>query len=255
MRRKRIPTDVLEFLRRLAEPDSGFVIGNPRAPHLRPGMPNVGSIRHKSGGHYIDKIASRWRAHAMETARCLPGSLRTGDNNLDSIFDESQQCWLMGCHGAAITLAAIAVEHAIKKAVHLKRIGGYSKFNTERWDRGFDNRDFRPAIQDALKEGLISDHEKKRLDDFTARIRNPYTHYNLQRLVAGLVLSGIETIDLKSGSRRQTDVDVGKEPCLQAFAKRLVDRDSVAAVVLFSAHVVKSVFARLEHYLDANGLN
>ena len=217
---------------------SQFLLAHPSAlQYLKEGEPDkLQTIDPLPVQDALDSLFELRRKQAAEIAEKIPGC-PSWELSIQALYDEIRQCALFGLHGAAITLSGVLVEFVVKYAVFCRETRSKVKFDSDAWDE-FENITFGVIIDRARKVGLINDHQVGVLRDFKNKIRNPYAHYNIQKLTKGCVWRKVKVKDICTGEVTEKDIDVSENPTMQAIAKQQLDTGSVIKVL---EHVVEMV--------------
>jgi hypothetical protein len=121
------------------------------------------------------------------------------------MWEEVRDCFILGQHAAALSLAGGFLEYVLERAVGA----------TGRMDLG-------PAIQAAKRAGLIDDHTSELLDLFRTLVRNPHGHGDFDQLSGGDRPVTITPADEEGQPIKEQAVNfkLRDMPHLQAFLKR-----------------------------------
>lgn len=191
----------------------------------------------------IDALFEARKAHALERAKKLPPPPPFPVPSIQSLYNEIQECIIFGLHGAAITLSGILVEFALKYATYICEVGGHSNYDPSKWD-GFEKTTFGPAINRAVKAGLVNQKQKK-LIEFKDTYRNPYNHYNIRKITMNIVAGNVSIMNLSTGIVETRDIAAKDNPVIQAQAKPWADQEKSIEVFEFADSVVKALLAQI----------
>jgi hypothetical protein len=194
----------------------------------------------------IELLFQKRMDKALEIAEKLPSPPALASPAIESLYNEIRECIIFGLNGAAITLSTILVEFMMKFAAYKVEMGGFALYDAERWDE-FEQLDFSGAIARANKNGLLMKENRKLLNEFRHRHRNPCNHYNIKKITETVVAKNVTKISLKTLAVEQVDIEAKDDPIIQAQAKPLVDAQSVMNVFEFADSVVKALFEKLGH--------
>jgi len=166
------------------------------------------------------------------------------DEEILCLYDHIGQCILFDMPGAAITFCGILIEYALKRATFISETSNRVEFDSQKWEE-FEKITLKPAIKRAREAGLIDDNEAEKLREFTDEVRNPYAHFNLQKITKGMVFGNAVEMNLKTGQAEDVDIPVSRSPVYMALAKENVDTKSVATVFSFCDKIVRSLWVQL----------
>jgi len=181
----------------------------------------------------LDALFHKRRETALERAERLPALPAAAPPAFISLYDEIRECVVFDLVGAAITLCGILVEFTLKYATYIREVGGYAKFEPDRWDE-FESITFEPAIKRAFSAGIITTEQAGELRGFKDTVRNPYNHYSIGKITSGFIWRNVTILDLKTRTLETKDVLVQDDPVLQAQAKPVVDRQRLAHILQFT---------------------
>jgi len=128
-------------------------------------------------------FSERRKEKALEIARKLPEPPDVPVSSIQSLYNEIREAIILGLYGAAITLSGILIEYALKYSAYKVEMGGFAKYDAEKWDE-FEKIELFKAIERADKNNLLNEEIKKSLNEFRVRYRNPYNHYNIKKITA-----------------------------------------------------------------------
>lgn len=180
---------------------------------------------------YIEKLLNEKKTIAKQLIHKLPRlDENVANSTIQALYKEVQECFVLGMSGACITLSSILLELALKyRLYHEKCKGDKSSL----WEQ-IEKLDFTRTVNQLRKMSIISLAEKKELDSFNASVRNPYVHYNIQKLVGEAIFSQLKSIDIKTKKVTiHKNVKVGEKPFLWFFAKKFLDNETLASKVSF----------------------
>lgn len=155
------------------------------------------------------------------------------------LYDEIRECILFGLYGAAISLSAVLVEFSLKHAIIRKKCD--DKYDKSEWDR-IESIELGPIISEAKQLGVVGDEMGKRLKLFKNDVRNPYLHYNIKKIINGVVTRKVKRFDIKTHQVDEVDLDASDNPFVWSFAKKFVDKDLVMKTFIFADELIKYLF-------------
>jgi len=209
---------------------------------------SVGVVPELPSEQAIDKLFEHRRSKAQLAAPDLPGC-PVPDAPILHLYDQIRQCILFDLTGPAITMCGMLVEYALKYAMFAAETRGASTFDADKW-RPFERLTLTPAINQAAKVRLIAKEDAKRLRKFADLLRNPYSHFNLQKLTEAVVFGNVEETDFETGETKIIELPPST-PTLQVLAKEALDEKFVLPVFLFCDDVVRKLFTQLEAQHEA----
>jgi hypothetical protein len=199
-----------------------------------------------------DKIAQlfeRRKKEAIEIINRLPLPPNYDFPEINSLYDEINECVLFGLNGATITLCGILVEYALKRAVYFKECGYKFIFKPELWDK-FENLNLGQVIKRAEQKSVIDAPMKKKLNKFKDDIRNNYNHYNIKKIVTGIELKGVRILNTTTNTYETKDLLVQDHPQFYSVAKQFIDKKLVYGILKHTNEIVESLLATMIEKMD-----
>ena len=180
---------------------------------------------------YLDKLFVERRKLASDLVKNLPHlDHKIANSAIQALYEELKECFVLGIPGAAITLAVILLELALKYRLYDERI---KRDPSSKWEY-IEQIDFTKAISSLWKLKVISKKEKQQLDKFNLKFRNPYIHYNIKKLVHDMVLGELSSVNVETGKIKVLkNVKPADYPSLWFSAKRVKDKKVIVLVVTF----------------------
>lgn len=193
----------------------------------------------------VERLFETRQAMALKLLPKIPGIPSSLPFSIISLYEEIVQCLLFDLHGAAITLCGILTEFALKSATFIVETGSLTAegYDGERWAE-LEGITMGPAITRAKRAGLIDDSHEKKLKSFKNNVRNPYAHYNIQKISGSWRWDNVRQINLETGETTEHDGVVVDDPVLQAQAKPEIDRRESLRVFAFADKVAQHVFVQ-----------
>ncbi len=196
---------------------------------------------------FVEKVFSdEQKTKALERAKTIPELPNIPLPIIKGIYREILKCITLGMNGAAITLSCILVEYMLRFASYKVEIGAFKRYDQSKWDK-LEKETFGPSIERADNNGLLTDDRKTSLVDFKNKIRNPYLHYNIKKITAGVILRNVTRINMKTGDSEQIDISADSDPTVQPDAKVFVDEQEVLNVFGYANEFVKEMWGKIEH--------
>lgn len=216
-----------------------FIVANPKTIQdlKEKGLPFKSTF--VSWEEYLDKLFEEKRGIAGEIIGNFPLlSSDLANASVKSLYEEIRECYALGLFGATITLSIIYLELGLKYAVHRKRT---ENDRNSPWEY-IEKMNFTGTVNSLKKLDLISQSEKTELDRFNLEVRNPYIHYNLQKLVQDIVISKLPTLNTGTSEVKiRENVRIADEPPLWFTGKKFLDKEGVDDVLHFCVHWVNNV--------------
>ncbi|MEK7573166.1 MAG: hypothetical protein AAB531_01950 [Patescibacteria group bacterium] len=188
---------------------------------------------------FIEEVFTQRRNLALVNISKFPEPPDIAIPTIGFLYDEIRECILFGLYGAAISLSAVLVEFSLKHAIVRKDFG--NEYNKVEWER-IENIELGPIIKEAREKGVIDDKLQEALNDFKSKVRNPYLHYNIKKIVKKVGANKVKKIDINTQKIEELNLPAEDNPILWGFAKRFVDRETVFDVFKFADTVVKQLF-------------
>lgn len=238
------PSDIERLLSRLS-PDADRIVANPSdmvqllRAGVRPQPPPRLSIEER-----VERLFSGRKECAVERAKALPVAPDPAPPAVVSLYNEIAESIVFGLNGAAITLSGVLVEFVLKYATYIREVGGFLKYDSDRWDE-FERITFGRAIKRAKAAGLLTDQWMNDLQRFMKKFRNPYSHYNIRKITSDGVWDKVKVVNFVTASVEEKTIAVKDDPVLQAQAKPIVDSMHVYQVLGFADEVAKYLLAAI----------
>lgn len=180
---------------------------------------------------YLDALFDKRRKIADSLIKTLPHlSDSVANGTISALYEELKECFAFGIPGAGITLALILFELACKYRLFEE----WKKNDPNiKWER-IEEIKLSSVIKGLRKHKVISEEERKKLDEFNADTRNSYIHYNIQKLVKDMVIGELPSMNIETGEITVVkDVNAAEYPHLWFSAKRVLDQKTVVLIVSF----------------------
>ena len=194
----------------------------------------------------LDELFAEKKKAADERVPLLPPIPEELDlpHAVKSLYQEIRECIVMSLNGAAITLCGNLIEFVLKHVTFIKEQGGYQNYDSDKWDT-FEEMDLSAAIGRAKKNRLLESKMSKRLAEFRADIRNPYSHFNIKKITQHVVARKVKVVDIVSGAEDIRDICAKDDPSIQALVKPKVDSRNVLNVFRFTDEVIRYLVNKL----------
>ena len=158
-------------------------------------------------------------------------------------YDQIRACILFKLHSVAITLCGTMVEYSLKYCSYLVEAQNATVFDAELWAT-FEKDDFGKSIQRASANRLLDEKTKVPYLEFKNSFRNPYSHFNIQKLTKGIVFEKVEVQDTSTGETTTEEISATTGPVFQMLALEALDSRRVLDVFEFADGLVQNVFAK-----------
>lgn len=197
------------------------------------------SPKSKTKEEFIEEIFAQRKNIALNNVSKFPMPPDIAIPTIGFLYDEIRECILFGLYGAAISLSAVLVEFSLKQAIVRKSFG--SNYDKTEWER-IENIELGEVIKEAREKELIDDAFQEALNDFKNKVRNPYLHYNIKKIVKKVGANKIKKIDINTQKVEELNLPAEDNSILWGFAKRFVDKETFFDVFNFADTVVKYLF-------------
>jgi len=234
------PKNLAERLKDLAKESDIIISRRETIEDLRARGVEIDSPDDLSPEEFVDRLFAERREVASEIISKFPHIPQGIQPNLGFLYNEIVECAIFGANGAAITLAGILIEFAVKQATYRVELGDWS-YDAEKWDE-FEKLTFHQAVKRARTAGVVNDKVEAELLRFKDNFRNPYSHYNIKKITSEVVAGKVRVLDTQTEEVEVRDIPVRDEPHLHAPAKRHVDSYYVLPVLAFAASVLRYLF-------------
>lgn len=195
----------------------------------------------KTKEEFIEEIFFQRKSIALANISKFPAPPDIAIPTIGFLYDEIRECILFGLYGAAISLSAILVEFSLKQAIVRKSFE--NRYNKAEWER-IEDIELGDAIKEAREKEIIDDNLQEALHDFKNKVRNPYLHYNIKKIVKKIGANKIKKINVNTQKVEELDLPAEDNPILWGFAKRFVDRETFFDVFKFADTIVKYLFVK-----------
>lgn len=185
-------------------------------------------------GDYFEKLVVEKRKNAVNLLKQLP-KLDSGIANsvIATIYEEIRASFGLGIFTSTIFNSIVLLEFAMRHRVYEERL---KKDSNADWSQT-EKLNMRDLIKALEKQRIVTSKEKVVLDDFSNKVRNPYLHINIHKLITGIYADGIKKIDFnKNEVTIENQVDVSKHRHLWFLAKNFYDKSYVLHVLNFCVH-------------------
>lgn len=183
---------------------------------------------------------------ALELVDKIPPVLDNSRPSIQQLYDEIKECVLFGLKGAAITLCGILVEYVLKYVTYHWDIQERTVvFDPEKWDSIVEKTQFGGAITNANILGIISEDETKTLTLFKDEVRNPYSHYNIRKLVKDFSLAH-PRIDAIKETLENVETVASEDPAFFPYVKKYRDNMFLSQIYSDAYHNSRVLLARLD---------
>jgi hypothetical protein len=180
---------------------------------------------------YLEKLFAEKRKVAESEMNSFPAlSDDIGNAAISSLYEEIRECYAFGLYGAVIILSIILLEISFKYVIFNER--KLSDPNSK-WE-DIESLNFISVINNLSTLGKLSPEEKAVLVKFNVEIRNPYIHYNLQKLVADIGIEKLPMINTETAEvETLTDVKLTEHPSLWFAGKKHRDKTQFKDILNF----------------------
>lgn len=232
--------DIDQFLSELTEGYTHIISSPQTIENLRKRGVKFDEPVVKSYEEIVNDLFQKRKGIALDTISKFPSAPTAAIPTIGFLYDEIRECVLFGLNGAAITLSAILVEFSLKHSIVKKKCG--DTYDKTEWER-IENMELGPVIKEARKLEIIDDGLEKKLDNFRVTVRNPYLHYNIQKLTEDVVARKVRKVNVEALKIEEVDMPAEDNPIVWGIAKRFVDKDLVFKAFYFADSVVKKLFS------------
>jgi len=192
----------------------------------------------KTEDQFLDELFAERRKASTTLIKKFPSAPQIAVPTIGFLYDEVRECILFGQFGAAISLSAVLLEFSLKHAIVTKTRG--NTYDKEEWDR-LENMELGPTITEAKGLSIVNDRQEEALKSFKNKVRNPYLHYNIKKIVKKVAANKIKKIDVNTQKVEKLDIPAEDNPVLWGLAKKFVDRETVFDVFTFADRIVKEL--------------
>ncbi len=211
---------------------------------LKEGDKNVSEVKHVPVEEGLKAIfAQRLLAAQRIVDKLLPCPIY--EPPLVELYDDIRLSIIFGMNGNAINLCGVLLEFILKYVRFLRDHGRDVTFNNLAWSKYIESSTLHNAIELARSDGFIDDEIRDRLISFKEDVRNPYAHFNIQKITEYAVFGNTVVKDYATGQERVEDVPASLSPTFQLLAKRKFDELQVIKVFDFVDSVVQHVIVKL----------
>lgn len=171
---------------------------------------------------YLEKLFAEKRRVAESEMNDFPAlSDDIGNVAISSLYEEIRECYAFGLYGAVIILSIILLEISFKYVIFKER---KRSDPNSKWE-DIESLNFVSVVNNLSTLSKLTTEEKAVLVKFNVEIRNPYIHYNLQKLVADIGIEKLPMIDTETAEvETLTDVKLIEYPSLWFAGKKHRDK-------------------------------
>lgn len=159
-------------------------------------------------------------------------------------YDQIRACVLFKLYSVAITLCGTLVEYSLKYCSHLIESKGSTGFDSKLWET-FESDNFGRSIQRALKNNLLDEKTKIPYSEFKNSFRNPYSHFNIQKLTKNLSFGNVDVVNTSTGETQKQEVSASNSPALQMLALEALDSSQVLEVFELADRLIRHVLVKV----------
>lgn len=180
---------------------------------------------------YLSKLFKEKRDQAEQIIEHLPQlDERIANGVANALYNEFRECYVLGVNGAAIILAIILLEYAMKHKIYEMIL----ETNPDAGWKRVESKDFKWCVEQLKEHGVITENEETDLYDFNTNIRNNYIHYKIRKMISNMYLQELPALNVATGEITiHRDVFVKDMPHLWFSAKKKLDAESVRLISLF----------------------
>lgn len=198
----------------------------------------------------IKELFEDRKKHAHEIAsKLIPCPLHEPIPLVVYFYDQIRACILFKLHSLAITLCGTMVESCLKYCSYSIESSNLNEFDPNLWDT-FERDDFGKSIERARKNGLLDDKTEPAYRTFKNNFRNPYAHFNIQKLTKGVTLGKVEVFNAETGETQIEDIPANRMPAFQMIALEKMDATRVLEVFDFADRLVQHLFVQVVKLVD-----
>ena len=216
--------DVQKKLDELVKNSDLFLASPDTIQHLQEkGLP-IKSVT-QTYSEYLDELFKKRRAQADEIINDLPLIDESIANaTVQSLYEEFKESFLMGINGAAIVLAILLLDLSAKYRLYEERL----KKNPKASWTPIEEMLLGEVIRELRVHEAITETEETALLSFNSKIRNNYLHYNIKKLVKGIIAEELRGVNVKTGEEIiERNVKAESRPHLWFFAKKVLDKKTI----------------------------
>jgi len=201
-------------------------------------------IRHITYKEYSDKLYEDRKKDSVLLLSKLPQiNDSIADSIVTNIYEEIRSSYAFGVFTATIFNSILLLEYSMRNKLYRKRLK--SDPNTE-WSI-YEKLNMKSLIPKLKKAKLITKSEATILDDFSNNLRNPYLHFNIHRLIAGVGISKLPRLNIETGEITElVSGDANKYRSLWFSAKQFFDKERVQDIINFCVHWTNKLLSRTD---------
>lgn len=188
---------------------------------------------------YLISLFQEKRKQAGEKIKQLPLlDDDLGDAVAASLYNEFRECFVLGVNGAAITLAIMLLEYAMKRRIYIEQ---FENKQQPKWE-DIESMSFIGTVSDLKK--YITNTQHKALLEFNDTVRNNYIHYKVKNLIsdANMYIEKLPVLNTNTGEAEVLEnVEIKTMPQLWFSAKRKLDEDVVIGISTFCIKFVNKL--------------
>lgn len=181
---------------------------------------------------YADGLFEERRKEATKSLSKLPLlNEKIADSVASSIYEEIRSSVAFGVPTSSIINAIMLLEYSLRVRLYKERLKDDP--NAEWYV--LEGMDMSGLIRSLYKKGsILTDEEKEKLISFSEEFRNPYLHINIQKLVEGIYISKLPSVNADTYEIKEMEnVDVAKHRYTWFSAKKFFDKTHLQSVLEF----------------------
>lgn len=193
---------------------------------------------------YFEKLVAHKRKNAVSLLKQLPLLDDTIANSvISAIYEEIRASFALEIFTSTIFNSIVLLEYAMRVRVYDERL---KKDPNSEWER-VERLTMRRLISQLKEMKIINNKDRKALDSFNDKFRNPYLHINIHKMIKGIYANDVKKVDIKTKKMEiKNKVDVSKHPQLWFLAKKFYDRSYVLNVLKFCIDWTNKLLGKTE---------
>jgi len=183
---------------------------------------------------YVNTLYEERKNNAVELLKKLPKIDKSiADGVISNIYEEIRSSYAFGVFTSTIFNSILLLEYSMRSRLYKERL----KHNPKAEWSMLERLDMGGLIPQLKKCRVIDKDESSILDDFSKNLRNPYLHFNIYKLVDGIAMKSLPSLNIATQKMTgEIDVDAKKYRFVWFSAKQFFDRERVQDVINFCVH-------------------
>ena len=180
---------------------------------------------------YFEKLIARKRKNAIVLLKQLPLLDKSIANGvISAIYEEIRSSFALEILTSTIFNSILLLEFAMRTRLYDERLKSDPKAKWEETEK----LNMEQLVRRLRHLEIIDEQDKRALNDFNEKFRNPYLHINIHKMVQCIYADNLNKVDISTSEVvRENAVNVSQHRHLWFMAKNFYDKTYVISVLNF----------------------